>query len=79
MMASIWTQDDLNAVKAALMDLATGASSTRIQFSSGAGTRSIDNTPLAIKDLEALLAKIQISLNRSACGSSFTLATGKGL
>jgi len=72
-----YTQDDLSAVQAAVIALATGKRVVKVMLSSG---KMIEYDSAGLKDLKQLRSEIQSELN-SAAGKRrfFRTTTSKGL
>jgi len=76
-LAMAYTQDDLSAVQAAVIALATGKRVVRVMLSSG---KTIEYDTTGLKDLKLLRAEIQAELNAAAGKRRFfRTVTSKGL
>jgi len=73
----MYTNDDLTAVQAAIIDLATGKRVVKVMLSSG---KTIEYDTAGLNGLKTLRAEIQSELN-SAAGTRkfFRTVTSKGL
>ncbi|VVS95346.1 gpW family head-tail joining protein [Desulfoluna spongiiphila] len=72
-----YTQDDLSAVQAAVIALATGKRAVRVVLTSG---KTIEYDTAGLDDLKTLRAEIQAELNAAAGKRRFfRTVTSKGL
>ncbi|HCY86674.1 MAG TPA: phage tail protein [Desulfobacteraceae bacterium] len=72
-----YTQDDLNSVQAAILDLATGKRVTKVSFSNG---EVVEYGLASLDGLKTLRATIQSEIDSAAGNKSFFRAvTSKGL
>lgn len=75
-MATTWTQDEINQVRAAILALATGSRAETVSFS-GPPARSVTYGSVDLEKLEALLAQMVATTHS---GTTYRLAaTNKGL
>lgn len=80
-MAIVWTQDDLDKLKAAYLALATGERVVSISQNDGGNARTLTFSNATKKDLKELIDEVALSLCQQAGrrSGSFTLRTSKGL
>lgn len=61
-----FTQQDLDAVNKAILDLVTGLRKTTVTFSSDAGNRSVTYQQAGLRDLKSVRSEIERYLNSQA-------------
>ncbi|WP_444885986.1 hypothetical protein [Microbulbifer sp. PSTR4-B] len=78
-MEQLWTPEDLQAVKDAIMKLVSGKRAVTIKFSGGNTTKEASYAPADLPQLKRLHSEIRRELQRAAGASgSVTTVTSKG-
>lgn len=67
-MASIYTQDDLIAIKQAIIDLVTGVKVVKINFDNGTGRRDFTYQSVDLPQLRALKQEVESELSATRRG-----------
>jgi hypothetical protein len=70
-----WTNDDLTAIRSAIMRLVTGAQRVTVSFSTTAGSRTVTYKSADLKELRALEQQISEALATTTSGKSRTVLT----
>jgi hypothetical protein len=73
-----WTEADRDALKAAILKLASGEAVTTVSYT-GPPARSVTYQAMNLTEMRALLAEVQANLNTQAGGKPYRFAaTRKG-